>query len=85
MEGKVALELKNITKTFGNVIANKSVSLEVSHGEILSILGENGSGKSTTLSVASGIEKSIAPSSFLLSINLSASSFINFKVSTYGS
>ncbi len=55
MEGKVALELKNITKTFGNVIANKSVSLKVSHGEILSILGENGSGKTTLMNMVSGI------------------------------
>ena len=55
MEGKVALELKNITKTFGNVIANKSVSLKVNHGEILSILGENGSGKTTLMNMVSGI------------------------------
>ena len=50
-----ALELKNITKTFGQVIANKNVSLSVNKGEILSILGENGSGKTTLMNMISGI------------------------------
>lgn len=52
---KVAVELKNITKTFGKVIANKNVSLTVNKGEILSILGENGSGKTTLMNMISGI------------------------------
>ncbi len=52
---KPAIELKNITKSFGQVIANKSVSLSVNHGEILSILGENGSGKTTLMNMISGI------------------------------
>ena len=55
MEQKVALELKNITKTFGAVVANKNVSLKVHKGEILSILGENGSGKTTLMNMVSGI------------------------------
>ena len=40
-----AIELKGITKRFGNVIANNNVDLSVKKGEILSVLGENGSGK----------------------------------------
>ncbi len=52
---KAAIELKNITKTFGSVIANKNVSLSVNKGEILSILGENGSGKTTLMNMISGI------------------------------
>ena len=55
MEQRVALELKNITKTFGSVVANKNVSLKVKRGEILSILGENGSGKTTLMNMVSGI------------------------------
>ncbi len=55
MEQKIALELKNITKTFGSVVANKNVSLQVKKGEILSILGENGSGKTTLMNMVSGI------------------------------
>ena len=50
-----ALELKNVTKTFGNVVANKDVNLTVNKGEILSILGENGSGKTTLMNMISGI------------------------------
>ncbi len=50
-----AVELKNITKTFGNIVANKDVNLTVNRGEILSILGENGSGKTTLMNMISGI------------------------------
>ena len=50
-----AIALKNITKTFGSIVANKNVSLNVFHHEILSILGENGSGKTTLMNMISGI------------------------------
>ena len=53
--GTAAIELKNITKTFGSVVANKDVNLTVNRGEILSILGENGSGKTTLMNMISGI------------------------------
>lgn len=52
---KAAIELKNITKTFGQVYANKNICLTVNKGEILSILGENGSGKTTLMNMISGI------------------------------
>ena len=55
MEQKPAIELRNITKTFGNVVANRDVNLKVNRGEILSILGENGSGKTTLMNMISGI------------------------------
>ena len=50
-----AIELKNITKRFGKVVANDKVCLSVRNGEILSILGENGSGKTTLMNMLSGI------------------------------
>ncbi|MBR0112318.1 MAG: ABC transporter ATP-binding protein [Clostridia bacterium] len=50
-----AIELKNITKTFGSITANKNVCLTVNNGEILSLLGENGSGKTTLMNMISGI------------------------------
>ena len=50
-----AVVLKNITKTFGKVVANKDVNLELKKGEILALLGENGSGKTTLMNMLSGI------------------------------
>ena len=50
-----AIELKNITKTFGDVVANEGVNLSVGRGEIMAILGENGSGKTTLMNMIAGI------------------------------
>ena len=50
-----AIELRNISKFFGSVVANNKISLDVKKGEILSLLGENGSGKTTLMNMLSGI------------------------------
>ena len=55
MEQETAIRLVGITKRFGDVVANRDVSLEVYRGEILSLLGENGSGKTTLMNMISGI------------------------------
>ncbi len=55
MEPVLALEMKDITKTFGDVAANCNVSLQVYNGEVLSLLGENGSGKTTLMNILAGI------------------------------
>ncbi len=55
MEQTYAIELQNITKRFGSVIANDKVNLSVRKGEILCVLGENGSGKTTLVNMISGI------------------------------
>jgi branched-chain amino acid transport system ATP-binding protein len=41
------LEVENVTKSFGGVIANRAVSLTVNDGEIVGLIGPNGSGKTT--------------------------------------
>ncbi len=53
----MAIELKQITKTFGTVVANNNIDLSVKQGEILALLGENGSGKTTLMNMLSGIYK----------------------------
>ena len=55
MSKPIALEMRNISKSFGSIQANKNVSLEVYHGEILAILGENGCGKTTLMNMIAGI------------------------------
>ena len=52
---KPIISLRGITKTFGSVIANKNIDLDLYKGEILSILGENGSGKTTAMNVIAGL------------------------------
>ena len=54
-EKTAAVEMKNITKRFGSVVANDSVNLLIRRGEILALLGENGSGKTTLMNMLSGI------------------------------
>ena len=55
LDANTAIRLKDITKTFGPVVANDKISLEVDRGEILALLGENGSGKTTLMNMLSGI------------------------------
>ncbi|HEV8262989.1 MAG TPA: ABC transporter ATP-binding protein [Burkholderiales bacterium] len=49
------LELKNIASYYGSVQALKGVSLRVEQGEVVTLLGANGAGKSTTLRTISGL------------------------------
>src|SRR5712671_552732 len=48
------LELRNITKRFGAVLANDHVNIKVEPGTIHAIVGENGAGKSTAMRIAYG-------------------------------
>ena len=55
MNKTIALEMKGITKTFGSIVANNNVNLDVRKGEILALLGENGCGKTTLMNMIAGI------------------------------
>ena len=53
----IEIELNNVKKNFGLKNVLNGVSFEVKTGERVSLIGENGSGKSTILKIISGIEK----------------------------
>ena len=55
MNKDIALELRNVSKYFGSIVANKNVDLTLYRGEILAVLGENGCGKTTLMNIISGI------------------------------
>ena len=49
------LELRNVETFYGNIVALKGISLSVSEGEIITLIGANGAGKSTTLMTICGL------------------------------
>ena len=57
MEQPYAIEMLNITKRFPGIVANDNITLQLRHGEIHALLGENGAGKSTTLRTIAGLVK----------------------------
>ncbi len=52
------LETHNLTKSFGGVIANENIDFHIDEGEIVAIIGPNGSGKTTFYNLLTGITKS---------------------------
>ena len=55
--GTPLLEIKNVSKYFGSVIAIQDVSAFVRAGEVTCLLGDNGAGKSTLIKVLAGVHK----------------------------
>ena len=54
-QAEILLDVRNVTKTFGNLVAVSNVSLSVSPGELHSVIGPNGAGKTTFFNLISGM------------------------------
>ena len=52
--GDAILEVRDVTRRFGGLVANKDVSFDVRRGEILGLIGPNGAGKSTMFNLIAG-------------------------------
>ena len=55
MANENVIQMINVTKKFGDFVANDKINLELKKGEIHALLGENGAGKSTLMNMLSGL------------------------------
>ncbi len=51
------IDVQNVSKYFGTVIALKDISMSVNAGEVMCLLGDNGAGKSTLIKILSGVHR----------------------------
>jgi len=63
------IEVQNLTKRFGRLVAVDDVSFAVKQGEIFGLLGENGAGKTTTIEILEGFQKPDKGSATVLGVN----------------
>lgn len=81
----IEVSVKNLYKTFGNITGLSNLTLDIFKGEVLALVGDNGSGKSTFVKILSGVYK---PSSGEIKVNntiyksLSIKSSLNFGITT---
>jgi len=64
MEKETVLEIRNLSKNFGRIKAVQQLTLEIQRGQVYGILGPNGSGKTTTLSIVTGLQRQDSGSFF---------------------
>ncbi|MDR0372362.1 MAG: ABC transporter ATP-binding protein [Nitrososphaerota archaeon] len=71
MNGSNAVELRDVTKRYNELVAVNNINLTINTGEIFALLGPNGSGKSTTLKMLLGLLQPTAGSVHVLGIDVS--------------
>lgn len=69
------IEVENLTKTFGEILAVDNISFEVERGEIFGFLGPNGAGKTTTQRILTGIIKASSGSASIVGFDVKARAF----------
>ena len=67
----ISVELKGVTKTFGDVTAADNINLEIERGEFFSLLGPSGCGKTTTLRLVAGFEQPTKGEILINNVNVS--------------
>lgn len=68
---KNAIEIRNLTKKFGDKIAVNNISLDIPENSIFSLLGVNGAGKTTTIRVLSGLSKCDEGNVYIMGLDVS--------------
>jgi len=51
----IAIDIKGLTKSYGNIKALKGVDISIKKGEFFGLLGPNGAGKTTTINILTGL------------------------------
>jgi ABC-2 type transport system ATP-binding protein len=75
---QIAIDVKELTKRFGDFTAVDQISLEVRQGEIFGFLGPNGAGKTTTIRMLTGLSKPTSGNASILGFDID-SQIINIK------
>ena len=59
------IEIRDLTKKYGDFTAVDHLSLTVAHGEIFGFLGPNGAGKTTTIRILAGLSPGTCPTGLI--------------------
>ena len=78
MPSKSAIEVSDLTKCYGKLLAVDRINFKVKKGEIFGFLGPNGAGKTTTINMLTGVTKPTSGTAFILGFNVTHES-INAK------
>ncbi|MDZ7262070.1 MAG: ATP-binding cassette domain-containing protein [candidate division KSB1 bacterium] len=73
MSNEIVIQVSNLTKSYGEILAVDHINFEVKKGEIFGFLGPNGAGKTTTIKMLTGLSKPTEGKASVLGFEISAS------------